>query len=198
MDSDITGVHRVRARAMGPNTLVDMHVQVNPLLSVSSAHHAGLRVRKHVMDNFPFVSEVLVHVDIDNDASPSYEGVGPRALPRSPSEISDEVRAAILGAVPDVRSVSHVACHYINENVLVEAQITVDDALSIADARHVAKQAKLTAERVPDVDEVHVDLELDGAHAWRLRDSRRKRELVEQKQSWQMLAQQYMNEKKEK
>ena len=45
-DGEIRNVHGIRCRRMGPYTLVDLHMQVDPLLSVSGAHQAEARVRR--------------------------------------------------------------------------------------------------------------------------------------------------------
>ena len=48
LDGEIRNVHGIRCRRMGPYTLVDLHMQVDPLLSVSAAHQAEARVRRLV------------------------------------------------------------------------------------------------------------------------------------------------------
>lgn len=54
---DILDVHDIRARRMGPYTLVDLHMVVNSRLSVTAAGQASARLRKQVMDEMPEVSE---------------------------------------------------------------------------------------------------------------------------------------------
>ena len=48
-DGDIRSIHEIRARRMGPYVVVDLHLQVNPLLSVSGAQQAGQLIRSTVM-----------------------------------------------------------------------------------------------------------------------------------------------------
>jgi divalent metal cation (Fe/Co/Zn/Cd) transporter len=109
----------------------------------------------------PEVSEVLVHVDVDEGAA-----LTPSSQPTPlPAEVAQAVRAA-LRPLPDVRDVAHVLVHFLNGATLVEVQITVDPALRVAEARAVAARAKQTLEAVPGVDEAHVDVEVNDGHHW--------------------------------
>ena len=59
--------HEMRARKMGPHLLVDLHIQVNNMISISSAHQIAERVRLTILNMLPSVNEVLVHVDAEDD-----------------------------------------------------------------------------------------------------------------------------------
>lgn len=75
IDADgVDSLHMLRTRGMGGDALVDVHVQVSPKLSVSEGHHIGESVRKQLIEGFPYVSDVMVHVDTENDqaAAASY------------------------------------------------------------------------------------------------------------------------------
>ena len=63
----VVGVERVsevRNRGMGGTALVDLAIQVDPLLSASAAHKVAEEVRYAVLDDGDDISEVLVHVDV--------------------------------------------------------------------------------------------------------------------------------------
>lgn len=74
----VLSVHALRARRMGPNILVDLHIDVPGSMTVLEAHELTEDVEKAILDRFDAVSEVLVHVD--------------------PIELPDEQRAAEIGA----------------------------------------------------------------------------------------------------
>ena len=59
----VRGWHQLRGRRMGPYMILDVHVVVDPKLSVTVSHQIAQRVRMRVMERMPAVSEVLVHVD---------------------------------------------------------------------------------------------------------------------------------------
>jgi len=48
---------------MGPFVTIDVHVEVEPRLSVTSAHRIAERVREAIMAHDDRFVEVLVHVD---------------------------------------------------------------------------------------------------------------------------------------
>ncbi len=63
----VVGVHEIRSRKMGPNTLLDAHIQVPAYVSVSEGHQIGDWVADTLNNKFPAVSEVIVHIDAEDD-----------------------------------------------------------------------------------------------------------------------------------
>ncbi len=67
---DIEGVeemHLLRTRKMGNSVLGDIHVQVNPYLSVSEGHHIAESVMTKLRRNFPEMNDITVHIDPEDD-----------------------------------------------------------------------------------------------------------------------------------
>ncbi len=63
----VVSVHMLRTRRMGADTLVDAHIQVDAYLSVSEGHHISEQVQTLLMSEIEDISEVLVHIDPEND-----------------------------------------------------------------------------------------------------------------------------------
>ena len=59
----VVGWHQLRGRRMGPYMILDVHIEVSPKLSVTVSHQIAEKVRRHIMERMPAVSEVLVHID---------------------------------------------------------------------------------------------------------------------------------------
>merc|ERR1712066_720293 len=59
----VKGVDQVRCRAMGGSSLVDLAIQVDPMLSASCGHRIAEEVRWSISKECSEVAEVLVHVD---------------------------------------------------------------------------------------------------------------------------------------
>jgi divalent metal cation (Fe/Co/Zn/Cd) transporter len=62
----VTGVERVEkcmVRKVGHLYFVDMHVEVNPEITVSRGHAIAHDVKDKVREKFPAVRDVLVHVE---------------------------------------------------------------------------------------------------------------------------------------
>jgi len=63
----VKALHVLRTRRMGGDALVDVHIQVEPNLSVSEGHHISESVRERVMKDVEEVSDVMVHIDPEDD-----------------------------------------------------------------------------------------------------------------------------------
>lgn len=55
--------HTLRVRKSGMELLVDIHVQVDPTLSIRDAHTIGHRVKDELCKRYPRVRDVLVHLE---------------------------------------------------------------------------------------------------------------------------------------
>lgn len=63
----VVSCHAIRSRGWGQNIYVDLHVQVNPNLSIQQAHEIAHRVKREIMDRFGAV-DVVVHVEPAKEA----------------------------------------------------------------------------------------------------------------------------------
>ena len=64
--SEVPGVHAVekcRARKTGFEYFVDLHIEVDPAMTVQQGHNIAHRVKDRVRQAIPAVSDVLVHVE---------------------------------------------------------------------------------------------------------------------------------------
>tara|TARA_R110002073_G_scaffold25378_22_gene84255 strand:+ start:608 stop:1747 length:1140 start_codon:yes stop_codon:yes gene_type:complete len=68
---DVEGVrkaHSIRTRRMGSDAIVEVHLQVNPAISVSEGHHIGEWVSRKLEQQFQEVNDVIIHIDAEDDA----------------------------------------------------------------------------------------------------------------------------------
>lgn len=102
-EEGVRGWHQLRGRRMGPYMILDVHIVVDPLLSVTVSHQIAEKVRRKVMERIPAVSEVLVHIDpsppspqVVDEASPveSHQSVVRSSSPlmRPQPEVEADVR----------------------------------------------------------------------------------------------------------
>lgn len=63
----VKGVHSIRTRRMGPDALIDIHLQVDSAISVSEGHHIGDWVALQLHDSFPDIKDIIVHIDPEDD-----------------------------------------------------------------------------------------------------------------------------------
>jgi len=157
----VVSLHNLRARRMGSRVLVDVHIEVAGATTVSDGHQVAERVRSRIHELYPDVSEVLVHVDPEDDET--LEPGEALAAPREDIEAAIRARAA---HVEGVRGVSHIAVHYLRQRVAAQVAITVDEGLRVGEAARIARRLRRSLE-LPDgvVDTADIHLELnDQAH----------------------------------
>ena len=63
----VAEMHSLRTRQMGSKALVDVHIQVTPHVSVSEGHRISDEVSLRLIGEIEVVSQVLVHIDPEND-----------------------------------------------------------------------------------------------------------------------------------
>ena len=132
--------HEVRVRRMGSYLLLDLHIEVDGHLSVSSAHQIAERARLRITQSLPTVTEVLVHVDPEPDP--------PSKMPEEETQLmkpQDEIEQyilCVLKRVPQVQKITHVYCHYLHRKLLVHIHVELDDNLIISEARRIAIKAE--------------------------------------------------------
>ena len=63
----VRACHMLRTRHSGSDALVDVHILVDPVLSVSEGHQIGEAVRWRLLKTVEEVSDVTVHIDPEDD-----------------------------------------------------------------------------------------------------------------------------------
>jgi cation diffusion facilitator family transporter len=107
----VRDVHDLRTRKMGDLAIVDAHILVDPLITVSEGHFIAESARAHILTD-PRVIDALIHVDPESDAANPLPGKYPLR-----SAVAEAVRAAF--AVPGL-SVDALNLHYLKRGFDVE------------------------------------------------------------------------------
>jgi len=154
----VVSCSKIRTRIMGPHVLVDMNIQVDPIMSVSAGHQVAERARLSILEQFPRISEVLVHIN----AEPEQE-VGAEKLMRPQALIQQDVEKT-LETIPNIEGASHIICHFLNGQLHVEVTIKVDNEFRIKEVQDIAMQARDAIEKIDGVDRADIHLELLGSH----------------------------------
>jgi cation diffusion facilitator family transporter len=68
-DPRLTHVHQLRTRASGPYVHMQMHVDLDPQLSLESAHEVIVAAEKRVLEAFPS-ADIIIHADPRGRAEP--------------------------------------------------------------------------------------------------------------------------------
>ncbi|HEX20403.1 MAG TPA: cation transporter [Acidiferrobacteraceae bacterium] len=116
----VCSLHMLRTRMMGGMALVDVHVQVDPDLTVSEGHHISETVRRQLIQEIPEVSDVMVHIDTEDDQT----AAATLNLPQR-----DEVLQWLNNAFADIpgsRRIDKIVLHYINGKIDTEIFLPLD------------------------------------------------------------------------
>ena len=83
-------VHHIRTRTMGGKTLMDLHLQVDPRVSVSEGHEIGCWVAASIRAQFSDITDITFHIDPEDDAA--IDQKGPSSLRPLRPEIVEQLR----------------------------------------------------------------------------------------------------------
>ncbi len=110
----VQGVHMLRSRRMGGSYLIDVHIEVDELLSVSEGHKIAEYVRLKLIESDKDISNALVHIDPEDDSL----DLLCRGLPLR-REVLADLRQAWEGEV-DAADCASVTLHYLSGKVHVD------------------------------------------------------------------------------
>lgn len=68
-DGRLTGVHQLRTRASGPYVHMQMHVDLDPDLTLEAAHKVVVEAEKRILERFP-AADIIIHADPRGRAEP--------------------------------------------------------------------------------------------------------------------------------
>ena len=128
----VAGLHDLRTRRMAQRVLCDAHVQVDPRITVSEGHYIAASVTLAVRNAHPDVSEVLVHIDTENDGPEMPAGA---RLPAR-AEVAAELAVLIAGdggkdAAPPFQ---RLQVHYFDRHIEVEVYFAPEAPVADPDA----------------------------------------------------------------
>ncbi|MDR2093510.1 MAG: cation diffusion facilitator family transporter [Azoarcus sp.] len=118
----VVGLHELRTRRMAQRVLCDAHVQVDPRITVSEGHYISNSVVAAIRAAHPDVSEVLVHIDIEDDTEGDGQAAsgGEQLLPRD--AVIAELAALIAGNTGNtgVPPFQRLQLHYFDRHIEAE------------------------------------------------------------------------------
>jgi cation diffusion facilitator family transporter len=137
----VRDVHMLRTRRLGGYASADVHILVDPRVSVSEGHMISVLVERRLKDQIDEVADVTVHIDPEDDeAAPS------GALPLRAEAM---VRLSRLwDGIPEAALRHQTTLHYLNGRIDVDAYLPLDScggdaarARSLRDRLQAALQA---------------------------------------------------------
>jgi divalent metal cation (Fe/Co/Zn/Cd) transporter len=133
----VKALHQLRTRRMGSHALVDVHILVDPRLSVSEGHHIGEKVYERLARDVDEVSDVTVHIDPEDDEVSAPSGHLPLR-----GEMLMRLRGLWQG-VPGAEHIEDVTLHYLNGEVHVEVWVAFHALASLGEVERLSKAIAL-------------------------------------------------------
>ena len=118
----VNSVHTLRTRKVGHKKSADVHVQVNPFLSVSEGHIISVSVERVAKECIEELDDVTVHIDPENDEEKEdapYKNLPERA--QALKIISQSLRLENCSY-----EIERTQLHYLEGEILVDFYLSVD------------------------------------------------------------------------
>jgi len=152
----VLDVHEMRTRKTGDLALVDAHILVDPLISVSEGHYIAEAARARVLTDSR-VLDALIHVDPEDDMNArSVANLPPR------DEIAQRLREALAAQGVQVQAVT---LHYLSTGLAIQAVLAAGDVRRLAGVDLEALRVRLGASRLDVTQSLDPQVALASASA---------------------------------
>jgi cation diffusion facilitator family transporter len=130
----VRDMHELRTRRMGSGVLADMHVHVPSAVSVSEGHRIGDEVYIRLRQKFDYLSDVVVHVDCEDDTE---------QRPSSMLPLRDRIESQVLDMIAQVYGTTdlfrRLTLHYLGGKVHLELWLAPPEGMDIDISEGAAK-----------------------------------------------------------
>ncbi|MDX1837753.1 cation transporter [Legionella taurinensis] len=137
-------IHQLRSRLMGGDIFIDVHVLVDPFISVSEGHYIAQHVHHALMKQLTRVKDVTVHIDPEDD-----EISCPSLHLRNRRQLEKEILKPWQQAHPGIKDWT---LHYLDGRLIIDLMVdeTNHDQSALADTLRAALASH------PEIKEIRV------------------------------------------
>jgi cation diffusion facilitator family transporter len=151
--TDIPGVrslHMLRTRRQGHEAMADVHVQVDPMISVSEGHMVAIAVEEQIKADIEEISDITVHIDPEDDETmPTCKGLPLR------NEAEATLREA-WKALDCLDRQERILLHYLGGRIDLEVFYPLHCYKSREAATRLQQAMQESLENLPDFGEVRL------------------------------------------
>jgi cation diffusion facilitator family transporter len=146
----VRALHMLRSRRSGGDALVDLHIQVDPRISVSEGHQIGDTVRRQLLNHIEEVTDVTVHIDPEDDEQKS---------PCDKLPLRGDLIAALKSRWEHLEGIKadQVTLHYLDGKLQVELGLPLNILESNSDPKMLVADIEAAAKELPEIDSVRVN-----------------------------------------
>lgn len=147
----VNSVHTLRTRKVGHKKSADVHVQVNPFLSVSEGHIISVSVERVAKECIEELDDVTVHIDPENDEEK--EDAPYKDLPERAQALKIISQSLKLENVN--YNIEKTQLHFLEGEILVDFFLSAD-YLKNQELNNIKSELSAALEKLPDFGEVKV------------------------------------------
>ena len=147
----VNSVHTLRTRKVGHKKSADVHVQVNPFLSVSEGHIISVSVERDAKECIEELDDVTVHIGPENDEEK--EDAPYKDLPERAQALKIISQSLKLENVN--YNIEKTQLHYLEGEILVDFFLSAD-YLKNQELNNIKSELSAALEKLPDFGEVKV------------------------------------------
>lgn len=125
-------LHMLRTRYMGSHAWVDVHLLVNPRISVSEGHQIAETARQTLIQEFEEIAEVMVHIDPEND-----EEYAVRVDLPSRKQLMAQLKQCWSDSIA-FDDIEHITLHYLGGKISVDVVLPIDAMSNISEAQQLS------------------------------------------------------------
>lgn len=126
---DVVSVHSLRTRRNGRRIIVDVHIQVQPKISVSEGHMVSLIVEKNLNAILDEPAQILVHIDPEDDENENLYLDMPNR-----SQIMQQLKQQ-LKDTQCLQYIQNIQLHYLGGEVFIDLHLTLDCLPNLANIK---------------------------------------------------------------
>ncbi len=149
---EVVSFHDLKTRKIGKDILVDVHIQVQPYISVSEGHNIAESVRKGLQSKVKNVGQTMVHIDAEDDGPGIHYDFTRRQLEAKVRETIEKSQP--LGQHFDLQ------IHYLSGKAFLEVYVELPSEMSIKEGKEIARKIKNDLIPLDEVQDVKVRLNL--------------------------------------
>ncbi|CAM8987831.1 unnamed protein product [Rhodiola kirilowii] len=147
----VKGCHHLRGRRAGSFLYLDVHIEVDPFLSVSAAHCIGENVRGEIHKSHPEVTEVFIHIDpslvekmpeVTNQGESDETCIQATKIALEQKKVECIVKRTVSSKFSKEMAVERITHHLFQGRTLLEIEVVMPPHMTIGDAMRLAEQVE--------------------------------------------------------
>jgi len=148
------GAHGGRIYEEGSEQVLELHIEVDPTLTLDEAHGQTSRFEQTLRERLPQIARIITHIE------PAGETHAPLAAQSVPQEEIDRALAEFVAAHPGFAEPHHVQVRRVGGVTTVSLHVRLNPATGIVDAHSASERLEsFLRRRVPGIDRVLIHVE---------------------------------------